>query len=196
MYIYLTRKAELHKIKTEFDQQMSFTRARIVPKCARGVPRELWRNRSRTKCSTPGQFHAIFENLAPDGRFMVHCNVGATADTFGCWHVGGNHFKTRYWQNQAEGARCSAWKISKVKQKGANWKQTNAKSKPKGNQNVSTNRSGFRPLQKTRRLPRNIDMLAPLGQVWKPFWRPLDFEGPIRLVFLDVFGATAKTRNI
>ena len=30
---------------------------------------------------------------------------------------GSNHLKTRYWQNQAAGGRCSAWKISKVKQK-------------------------------------------------------------------------------
>ena len=46
-----------------------------------------------------------------------HCNVGATADTFGCWQGGDDHFKTRYWQNQAGGAMCSAWKITKVKQK-------------------------------------------------------------------------------
>ena len=34
-----------------------------------------------------------------------------------------------------------------------------------------------------------------LGRFCVPFWRPLDFEGPIRLVFLYVFGATAKTKN-
>ena len=38
-------------------------------------------------------------------------------------------------------------------------------------------------------------ILAPLGRLYVPFWRALDFEGPIRLVFLGVFGATAKTRQ-
>ena len=40
-------------------------------------------------------------------------------------------------------------------------------------------------------------LLAPLGRLCVPSWRPLDFEGPIRSVLLDVFGATAKTiKNI
>ena len=38
-------------------------------------------------------------------------------------------------------------------------------------------------------------ILVLLARFCVPFWRPLDFEGPIRLVFLDVFGATAKTEN-
>ena len=42
---------------------------------------------------------------------------------------------------------------------------------------------------------KNEAILAPLGGVCVPFWRPLDFEGPIRSVFLYVFGATAKTRK-
>ena len=38
-------------------------------------------------------------------------------------------------------------------------------------------------------------ILAAFGRFCVPFWRPLDFEGPARLVFPDVFGATAKTRK-
>ena len=43
----------------------------------------------------------------------------------------GDHFKTRYWQNLAAGARCSAWKITKVKQKRGNWNQNGAQIQPK-----------------------------------------------------------------
>ena len=39
-------------------------------------------------------------------------------------------------------------------------------------------------------------ILAPVGRLCAPFWRPLDFEGPIRSVFLEVFGATAKNIQI
>ena len=38
--------------------------------------------------------------------------------------------------------------------------------------------------------------LAPPALFLDPFWRPLDFEGLIHSVFLDVFGATAKTKQI
>ena len=38
------------------------------------------------------------------------------------------------------------------------------------------------------------EISAPLGRFVLPFWRPLEFEGPIRFVFLDVFGATAKNK--
>ena len=37
---------------------------------------------------------------------------------------------------------------------------------------------------------RNAERLGPLVFVLLPFWRPLDFGGLIRSVFLDVFGAT------
>ena len=39
-------------------------------------------------------------------------------------------------------------------------------------------------------------MLTPLDRLDVPFWRPLDVEGQIRLAFLDIFGAAAKTRTI
>ena len=35
-----------------------------------------------------------------------------------------------------------------------------------------------------------------LVDFWVPFWRPLDYEGPIRLVFLDVVRTNVKTRYI
>ena len=35
-----------------------------------------------------------------------------------------------------------------------------------------------------------------LGRFRVPFWRLLDFEGPIRSAFLDVFGVTAKNMTI
>ena len=37
-------------------------------------------------------------------------------------------------------------------------------------------------------------MLRNLVEFGSPFGAPLDFEGVIRLVFLDVFGATAKKK--
>ena len=33
---------------------------------------------------------------------------------------------------------------------------------------------------------RNVERMDPLVFCWLPFWRQLDFGGPIRLVFLDV----------
>ena len=47
----------------------------------------------------------VFEIVVPFWRHLFdlgcHCNVGATADTFGCWQFVGNHCLARYWQNLA-----------------------------------------------------------------------------------------------
>ena len=43
---------------------------------------------------------------------------------------------------------------------------------------------------------RNAKRIDPLVFVWLHFWRPLDFGGPIRLVFIYGFGAnTTKNEN-
>ena len=39
-------------------------------------------------------------------------------------------------------------------------------------------------------------IFAPLGRFRVPFWHLLDFEGPIRLVCLNIFGTTATNRTI
>ena len=39
-------------------------------------------------------------------------------------------------------------------------------------------------------------LLTPLGCFGAQCWRQPDFEGPIRLVFLTVFGLVVKTRNV
>ena len=41
-------------------------------------------------------YDAFWRHLVDSG---CHCNVGATADSFGCLQFGGNHFLARYWQN-------------------------------------------------------------------------------------------------
>ena len=64
-------------------------------------------------------FHALAKKIPPTKflgwrhlvDFVLHCNVGAAADTFGWWQFGGNYFLARHWQKQAAGGRCSAWKI-------------------------------------------------------------------------------------
>jgi hypothetical protein len=53
---------------SEIDQNGSKMETKIGPKCARGVPRELRRNRSRIKASTPGKAHAPFRDNGGKGR--------------------------------------------------------------------------------------------------------------------------------
>ena len=50
---------------------------------------------------------------------------------------------------------------------------------------------GFMNAEKCAMTINSGAIWAPLGRICVPFWRPLDFEGPIRSVFLDVFVATA-----
>ena len=56
--------------------------------------------------------------------------------------VGGNRLKTSYLQNHGADAMYSAWKILKVKQKGALWNSKGANTEPKRDQNISQNLSG------------------------------------------------------
>ena len=41
----------------------------------------------------------------------------------------------------------------------------------------------------------NGAMFTPLGRFGITFWRPLDFEGSFRLMFLDMSGAVASSRT-
>ena len=65
--------------------------------------------------------------------------------------------------------------------------------RPRGVSGGSWEHSASRDGQRELRALRFYDLLAPLGLFCVPLWRPMDFEGTIRLVFLDVFGTTAKT---
>ena len=56
---------------------------------------------------------------------------------------------------------------------------------------------GFMNAERGARIKMNSGaILAPLGRLCVTFWRPLDFEGPIRLVFLEVFGAVTTNPKI
>ena len=84
---------------------------------------------------------------------------------------------------------------------------TSRKREPIGTQKVATSKQRVTKVHKqidldtSRFQERKNDLLLmlagcplpPFCRSWIPCWRTLDFEGPIRPVFLYVFGATAKT---
>ena len=89
------------------------------------------------------------------------------------------------------GARshCASFKI------GLGRVRKSSKMKPRGVSGWSC-AHGVSRTQRGARIRMKIGaMLVPFGRCCVPFWRPLDFEGPICLVCFDVFGATANTRK-